>query len=359
MADGATFCPKCGTPSAVTPGAPAAPAAPATPAAPAAPAVPTPPAPSTTPNPPLTSPSSAINGFGAVSSNPSAPAPTPEPVPTLAPSTPITPTTSATPSDDTATPITPDTPPAPVKDKKAISGKGLKMPNKRTMILIAVAVALVIGVIIAAIIFMSPSSDDNTVETPVAPAAETPVPTTTNKALLSGYSFEIPSNYTMELLNPVLQIANNDNSWAMDLTYLSSTLFSTVSAEGAMDNQIMLLNAQTSSEATAGQATLSDVDLRFITTTYNNIPVTIVYAQAPAVEGAESCTFAGIVVSKDGESGEAVLNTAAEIFASAEVSTTSPLSKIAEGTDFSSLISILGQGFNPAVDEPTPIDVIE
>lgn len=368
MADGATFCPKCGTPSAAKPDASAAPAtpatAPATPAASAAPATPTSPAATT----PLTNPSSAINGFGAIASTPAAPAPTPapEPTPTLSSSTPITPSTSAVPtaSDDTATPITPDTPPAPLKDKKAISGKGLKMPGRRTLILIAIVVVLIIGAIIAAIVFMSPSTNETPAETPVAPAAEKPVVTTTNKALLSGYSFEIPSDYTMELFtdingNPVLQIANSDNGWVMDLTYLSSTLFSTVSAEGAMDNQIMLLNAQTNSEATAGQATLSDIDLHFITTTYNNVPVTIVYAQAPAVEGNESCTFAGIVVSKDGESGEAVLEPAAEIFASAVISTTNPLSEIAEGTDFSGLISILGQGFSPAVDEPTPIDIME
>lgn len=239
------------------------------------------------------------------------------------------------------------------------------MPNKRTLILAAIVVVLLIGGVVAAMFLMNQSpSTSNTAETPVAPSADTTTTGATNKALLSGYSFEVPSDHTMELFSdingsPVLQIASSDKSWVMDLTYLSSTLFSAVSAEGAIDNQIMLLNAQTGSESTSGQATVSDLNLYYIATNYNGTPATIVYATAPAVEGAEPCTFAGIIVSANGESGETVLTPAAEILASAQISTTSPLAEIAEGVDFSGLISILGQGFTPTAETLPTEEVVE
>ncbi len=357
MADTATFCPKCGTPSAATPATPATPAAPTAPVAPATPAVPATPTPT-----PLTNPSSAINGFGAIASTPTpppAPTPAPTPTPPPAPAAPIdsvdplvaSKTTTSIPDSE---PITPDVPPAPLKDK-SVSSKGLKMPGKRTLILIAIVLVLLIGAAIAVFMFVLPSGNNTASNnTPVAPAVETPAPATTNKALLSGFSFEVPSDYTMELFtdingNPVLQIAKSDNSWAMDLTYLGTTLFSSVAAEGALDNQIMLLNAQTNSESTSDKVVLSDLDVYYVATNYNNTPVTIFYASAPAAEGADPCTFAGIIVSDGGESGEPVLAPAAEILASAEISTANPISDIANGADFSGLISILGQGFTTPV----------
>ena len=375
MADGATFCPKCGTPAApAVPNTPPAPGVSTTPLSPApgvpvTPNIATPASPTSTPGSatsPLTNPSSAINGFGAITPNPASPSASANPNPT-APNTSSDPlvASSSAPAIPDSEPITPDTPPAPLKSKKSISSEGLKMPNKRTLILAAIVVVLLIGGVVAAMFLMNQSpSTSNTAETPVAPSADTTTTGATNKALLSGYSFEVPSDHTMELFSdingsPVLQIASSDKSWVMDLTYLSSTLFSAVSAEGAIDNQIMLLNAQTGSESTSGQATVSDLNLYYIATNYNGTPATIVYATAPAVEGAEPCTFAGIIVSANGESGETVLTPAAKILASAQISTTSPLAEIAEGVDFSGLISILGQGFTPTAETLPTEEVVE
>ncbi|MBR0460538.1 zinc ribbon domain-containing protein [Candidatus Saccharibacteria bacterium] len=375
MADNVTFCPKCGTPSAVAPTEPPAPATP--PVTPATPAIPPAPAGASAPvTLPLNGPSSGVNGFGAIASRPTpTPAPTPassidsvtpadlvdplvasKTTPSMPGSEPITP--DSKPIIPDSEPITPDTPPTPIKDKKPVLSKGLKM-NKRTMILIGIIAVLLIGVAVVLLMFVLPSGSNNGTtsdNTPVAPAVEEPA-SAANKALLSGYSFEIPSEYTMELFtdingSPALQIATSGNDWVMDLTYLSSTLFTTVSAEGALDNEMMLLNAQTGSEAVNGQANIAGLDIYYITTNYNNVPATIFYAPVPALEGAEACTFAGIIVSSGGESGEAVLDQAGDILASAEISNISPLAEIADGTDFSGLISILGQGFNPVVEEP-------
>lgn len=179
---GTTICPICGTNNINASAAPVAPAPAAAPESPApAPVNPVTPAP--------------------------AAAPAPGPVPVSGP-VPVAPAPVSAP----ATPAPPSAPAA--KEKKPV--------NKKLLIIVGiVAAVIIIGAVVAMIILNNSSQ----VEEP-APSNNTnkPTPTANNKVSLNGFSFTLPSGWSIDTTGGSTAVVNSDTSVIVQLLYESGNI---------------------------------------------------------------------------------------------------------------------------------------
>ena len=196
---GTTICPICGTNNINASVAPAAPAPAAAPVAdPAA-------APAVAPAPAPAAPAPAV-----------APAPAP-----VAPETPAAPAAPAAPATATETPAAPAAPATPAASA-APAAKEKKPVNKKLFIIVGiVAAVIIIGAVVAMIVINNSSS----VEEPPAPNNQPTENKTavSNKMSLNGFSFIIPTGWSIDTTGGITALVDRDTSAIVHLLHESGS----------------------------------------------------------------------------------------------------------------------------------------